>query len=256
VTAAPELRPYQVDVISRTEAEISAGHRRVLLVAHTGSGKTVIAAALIRTAVDAGKRVVFLVHRRELLQQTSVKLHAVGVDHGVVAAGFPTRPGEPVQVASIATLHARAVRTSTMGLPSAELVIVDEAHHATAQTWRRLLDAYPYATIIGLTATPCRSDGRGLGSLFETMVECPPIADLIAAGFLVPPKYYAPFRPDLSGVAVRHGDYHEGQLAERVDTPKLIGDIVMHWHRLAERRRTVVFATSVAHSVHLRDEFA
>jgi len=250
-----ELRPYQRDIIDRVYAEIAAGKRRLLLVAPTGSGKTVIAGAIIAGAVGRKKRVLFLAHRRELIQQTSAKLHAVGVDHGIIQAGFPTRPGEGVQVASISTLHARALRTNKMELPPADLVIVDEAHHCRARTYRRLIEAYPSAVILGMTATPCRGDGRGLGNTFETIVACPSVADLIADNYLVPTRVYAPSRPDLSGVRVERGDYAEKQLAERMDDQQLVGDIISHWHRLSDRRRTVVFATGVAHSVHLRDEF-
>jgi DNA repair protein RadD len=165
--SAVALRPYQVDVIARVEAEVAQGRRRILLVAPTGSGKTVIAAEIIAKAAGLGRRVLLLAHRRELIQQASCKLHATGIDHGIVQAGFPTRPGEPVQVASISTLHARAVRGTAMELPPVDLVIVDEAHHARAKTYRRLLDAYPDASIVGLTATPCRGDGRGLGNVFR-----------------------------------------------------------------------------------------
>jgi superfamily II DNA or RNA helicase len=251
----PQLRPYQVDVIERIETEVAAGRRRVLLVAPTGSGKTVIAGALIAAAASSGRRVLFLAHRRELIQQASKKLYGVGVDHGTIQAGFRPRPGERVQVASIATLHARAIRSNKIEMPPADLVVVDEAHHCRAWTYRRLLEAYPDAVILGMTATPCRSDGRGLGNIFECIVECPPVAELIAAGHLVPTKVYAPSRPDLTGVRVERGDYVEKQLAERMDDQKLVGDIVTHWLRLSERRRTVVFTTGVAHSVHIRDEF-
>jgi superfamily II DNA or RNA helicase len=106
-----------------------------------------------------------------------------------------------------------------------------------------------------MTATPCRRDGRGLGSAFSAIVEAPQVGWLVENGFLVGTKVYAPSTPDLKGVHVRHGDYIESELAARVDTPKLVGDIVTHWHRLAGRRKTVVFATSVAHSVHLAREF-
>jgi DNA repair protein RadD len=142
-----------------------------------------------------------------------------------------------------------------MDLPDAALVVVDEAHHAPAQTYRQLLRAYPEALILGMTATPCRGDGRGLGDIFEMMVETPPVAELIELGFLVGTRVYAPSRPDLTGVRVERGDYVERQLADRMDRPQLVGDVVTHWLRLAERRRTVVFASGVAHSVHLRDEF-
>jgi superfamily II DNA or RNA helicase len=232
-----------VDVILRVELEIATGRRRILLVAATGAGKTVIAGAIIAQDVAQGRRVLFLAHRRELIRQASTKLYDIGVDHGIVQAGFPTRPGAKVQVASIPTLHRRAVQSTAMDLPPADLVVVDEAHHVRARSYLQILDAYRGAVILGLTATPCRGDGRGLGNVFEVIVECPPV------------KVYAPTRPDLRGVQVARGDYVEKQLAQRMDTGHLIGDIVTHWLRLAEQRRTVVFATGVAHSVHLRDEF-
>ena len=140
-------------------------------------------------------------------------------------------------------------------LPHADIVFVDEAHHCRANTYRKILESYPDAKIIGLTATPCRRDGRGLGATFDTMIECPQISDLIADGYLVTTRVFAPTTPDLKGVRVRQGDYVESELADRMDWPKLVGDIVAHWHRLAERRQTVVFATSVAHSINLKDEF-
>jgi superfamily II DNA or RNA helicase len=240
LSGEPQLRPYQHDVIARIEAEVDGGRRRVLLVAPTGSGKTVVAAALVAKAVSRQQRILFLAHRRELIQQTSAKLHAVGVDHGIIQAGFPARPGEEVQIASISTLHARALRTNKMELPAADLVVVDEAHHCRARTYRRLIEAYPSAIILGMTATPCRGDGRGLGNVVESIVECPPVADLIAGGYLVPTRVYAPSRPDLSGIPVERGDYVEKPLAERMDDQRLVGDIISHWHRLADRRRTVV----------------
>src|SRR6516162_8899478 len=91
--------------------------------------------------------------------------------------------------------------------------------------------------------------------MFEIIVEGPPVAELIKAGYLVPTRVYAPYRPDLSGVRVERGDYVENQLAERMDKQQLVGDIATHWLRLAKRRPTVAFATSVGHSVHLRNQF-
>jgi superfamily II DNA or RNA helicase len=255
MNAAPELRPYQADVITRINAEIAAGRRRVLLVAPTGSGKTVIAAAVVADAVARGLRVLFLAHRRELINQASRKLHAAGIDHGIILPGFPMRLAEPVQVASIASLRARAFSSSSIDMPVADVVIVDEAHHARARTYRRILEAYPNAIVIGLTATPCRGDGRGLGNVFDVLVECPDVLELTREKFLVPARIYAPTTPDLKGLPTARGDYAEAALAERMDKAQLVGDVITHWHRLAERRSTIVYATSVAHSVHLRDEF-
>ncbi len=215
----------------------------------------VLSAAITAAATERGKRALFLAHRRELIQQSSQKLHAVGVDHGIIQAGFPTRPDAAVQVASIQTLHARAIRGRSVELPEADVVIVDEAHHIRAATYRRILDAYPDAAVVGMTATPCRGDGRGLGPAFDVLVEGPPVVDLVRDGYLVPTRVYAPSTPDLTGVEVRRGDYAENQLEEKVNTDVLVGDIIEHWFKLAERRPTVVFAVGVAHSVHLRDEF-
>jgi superfamily II DNA or RNA helicase len=248
-----DLRPYQVAVVERVSDEKAKGNRRILLVCPTGTGKTVIAGRIAKEVSDDGGGLLFLVHRRELVQQSSNKLRAIGVDHGIIQAGMPSRPQARVQIASIATLHARAVRREVMPLPPADLVIVDEAHHARSRTWETLLDAYPNAVIIGLTATPCRGDGRGLGNVFDVIVQCPPISELTASGYLVPARFYAPAIPDLKGVKTVRGDYAEGELAARMDG--LTGGIVEHWLKLAERRRTVVFATSVGHSVSLRDEF-
>jgi DNA repair protein RadD len=253
--SAPSLRPDQLDAIARIESATAAGRRRICLVSATGWGKTIVAAALIAKYVAFGGRVLFIAHRRELIEQTSSRLHNVGVDHGIIQSGYPARPGARVQVASVQTLHARAVRTRTIELPLASLVIIDEAHHVPARTYIRLVDAYPDAVILGLTATPCRSDGRGLGHVFQTLVPCPGVAELTQAGLLVPARIYAPTRPDLKGVRIERGDYAKPQLAERMNTIRLVGDIVENWHRLGRGRRTVVFTVNVAHLVHLRNEF-
>ena len=142
-----------------------------------------------------------------------------------------------------------------MDLPPADLLVVDEAHHCPAETYGKIINAYPGAILLGLTATPCRGDGRGLGGIFDTLIEAPQVAALIEQGFLVKTRCYAPVDPDLKGVRTIAGDYNEEQLAERMDRPKLIGDVVSHWHKFSERRKTVAFAVNVAHSVHLRDEF-
>src|SRR5665213_3563164 len=245
---APQLRPYQQEVVTKFDTAVAAGRRRILLAMPTGSGKTVVLGEIVATAQAEKRSVLFLAHRRELITQASAKLHAVSVDHGIIQAGFPTRPSEPVQVASVQTLYARAVRSRRIDLPTADLVIVDEAHHCAARTYDRIIKNYPDAVLLGVTATPCRGDGRGLGRIFEAIIEGPSVETLIREGYLVLTRVYAPSRPDLSGVKVERGDFVESQLAERVDTPKLVGDIVEHWLKLSGRRPTVVFATGVAHS--------
>jgi superfamily II DNA or RNA helicase len=252
-----ELRPYQQNVVAELERNRESGKRRIIVVAPTASGKTVIAAAIIKQAVSAYQRILFIAHRDELLTQARDKLARFGIAPGIIKAGRDkdARPQAMVQIAGIQTLHARAVRAKSMELPAAEYVFVDEAHHIRARTYQTIIEAYPNATLIGLTATPCRGDGRGLGNVFEAMVECPQIGQLIELGFLVRPKIFAPPSPDLRGVEVAStGDYILNQLSDRMNTDPLVGDIVEHWLKHAQRRRAVIFAVDVAHSVHITDE--
>lgn len=250
-----DLRPYQRDVIAEFDLKLMAGHRRILLCAPTGSGKTVIGCEIIRHELQNHGNALVLSHRREIVQQTSEKLFQFGIKHGIIQAGFSPRPLERVQVASIQTLHRRAIADTKIDLPSAKLLWIDECHHCPAQTYKNIIAAYPDATLLGTTATPCRGDGRGLGSIFEIIIECPQVPELIAQGYLVGTRVYAPVDPDLKGVRTVAGDYNESQLAERMDHPQLVGDIVLHWDKFSERRKTVCFATSVGHSIHIRDEF-
>jgi superfamily II DNA or RNA helicase len=221
-----DLRPYQIKVIEDFEREVAAGKKRIILTCPTGGGKTVIASAIIKSRIEQRRGALVISHRREIIQQTADKLRANGIAHGIIMAGVEPRPLEFVQVASIQTLWVRGVQRETMELPRAELLIIDECHHAPANTYAKIIDAYPDAILLGLTATPCRGDGRGLGGIFETIIETPQVADLIQQGHLVKTRVYAPVDPDLRGVHTVAGDYNEGELADRMDRPKLIGDVV------------------------------
>lgn len=161
----------------------------------------------------------------------------------------------PIQVASKDTLWARAVRADKFPLPPADIIIVDECHHSASRTWMELLEKYPNAVVIGLTATPARGDGRGLDEIYDGMVQAISCRQLIEQGFLVPYKVFAPYRPDLKGVKISTGDYQRKQLEQRMDRVELVGDIVDNWHKLAEGRQTIVFASGVEHSIHLAEAF-
>jgi DNA repair protein RadD len=255
---APTLYQHQTDVLARLDASLAAGRRRPLLAMATGSGKTVLIAHVINRAVARGERVIFLAHRHELITQASARLLAAGVrDHAILKAGFPMHLMAPVQVGSVQTIHVRAFRSRKIELGDFNLIVIDEAHHSRAATYQQIIDAYPNAIIIGLTATPCRGDGLGLGNIFDDLIEGASVEALIRDGHLVGTKVYAPYRPDLRGVRVdrKKADYDEGQLASAMDRQQLVGDLVTHWLKHAAGRRTVVFATGVKHSVHIRNEF-
>jgi len=242
-----DLRDYQALAVEKLKTATKA-----LYVLPTGGGKTVVATSVIERAVEHGERVLMLTHRREILRQTSLKLP---IDHGLIQAGLNIDLEYPVQVASVQTLWARCMRTDKSPLPAANLLIIDEAHHVGARTWRLILEAYPNARRIGLTATPCRSDGRGLGNYFDELILGPQIPELIAQKYLVPTVYYAPADPDLKGVETRQGDYVIKQLADRMNRDDLVGDIISNWHKHGQRRKSLVFCVDVGHSAHIRDEF-
>jgi superfamily II DNA or RNA helicase len=253
----PALRTYQTEIIEKFHTCVEAGAKRIIMVAPTGAGKTIIGNEIVKANAKLYRPVLVLAHRREIIGQTSRKLYTAGIPHGIIQAGFPARPMELVQVASIQTLWTRAMVRESMELPPADLLWIDEAHHCPAETYRKIIAAYPDVVLLGTTATPCRGDGRGLGGIFELIIETPQVAELIAHDppYLVKTRVYAPVDPDLRGVRTIASDYVEDQLAERMNTDVLVGDIVSHWHKYGERRCTVAFAVSVAHSVHIRDEF-
>lgn len=188
--AAKPLRPYQLDAIERVREAMRAGKRRVVLVIPTGGGKTRIGADIVRQAVARGSRVLWLAHRTELIDQTARTLIEYGLEVGVLAASsaLAVAASAPVQVCSIQTLLARQLR------PPAELIIWDEAHHASegAEEWASLLDAYKGVAMLGLTATPERGDGKGLAPLFEAIVVGVTVRALTEAGYLAPCEVVRP----------------------------------------------------------------
>lgn len=253
------LRPYQEEALWGVRRAIAGGSRRVVLVAPTGAGKTVMAAEMIRSAVERGTHVLFLAHRDELITQASGKLVGVKVDHGIIKAGADVRrPWCKVQVASIQTLAARHLRPGkTAPLPPAGLVIIDEAHRTMGDTYKSLVARYGQAAIVGLTATPCRLDGQGLGDIYQELVIAARVEDLVAEGSLVNPTVYAPAggAVQVAGVKKTAGDYNQGQLAEAMARESLVGDIVGHWLKLGRNERTVVFATGIEHALMIRAAF-
>lgn len=221
-------RDYQIDVVDRLRAKVRAGARRVILQGATGSGKTTCSSMLVKAAVDKGSRVLFLAHRRRLIHQKAARLGQFGVGYGLLMAG-EHRGGAPVQVASRDTLVSRAVRNEWIGFPPADLVVIDECHTSPEQ-YQTILRHYPRAVVVGLTATPTRGDGTGLGAYFDALVCTVPTSRLVAAGHLVPVDCYAPQRSKEGG------------------RRRVCGDVVYHWRKYAGGRPTVLFAPKVSAS--------
>jgi DNA repair protein RadD len=185
------MRPYQAAALDAARAAFRAGRRRVLLVGPTGLGKTVIFCAIVRGHVEREGRVLVIVHRVELLDQTIDRLRREGIASvGAIIGGRERTEGAAVQVASIGTLLAVAKRGEA--LPDASLVVFDEAHHFVAAQWGGVAAHYADSFVVGVTATPERGDGTPLGDLFEELIPIATTRELIALGFLVPPRVIAP----------------------------------------------------------------
>ncbi|MBN2582929.1 MAG: DEAD/DEAH box helicase [Planctomycetes bacterium] len=230
-----QLRDYQETAVAGV---VRALGNRPILVAPTGSGKTVMATALVERI---GGHVLWMAHRKELIEQAAARLQSHGLVVGVIKAGVRPTPLAPVQVASVASLLRR-------DFPPAELIVIDEAHHAAADSYRTILEGYASVPLVGLTATPFRLDGRGLGDLFGEIVVAAWPDELCSRGILHKPKVWASPPPDLRGVRVVAGDYNKSQLAQRVNTREQNADLVKMWLKHAAGRRTVAFAVDVEHS--------
>lgn len=237
----PPPHDFQYKILLQVVQAIAQGYTRILVQLPTGGGKTHLAKALLGGASQAQ----FIVHRKELLDQTGKAFTASGISHGFVAADRAYDDTASVLLCGIATL---AKRLGIVLPPN--LAVWDECHHSSSASWSTVMDSYPDDTIhIGLTATPERLDGQPLGKHFQIMILGPSTAELIRRGFLSPFDYYAPSLPDMTSVRT------EGQAEAIMDRPELIGDMVEHYLRLAAGQPGIVFAHSIDHSRHLVEAY-
>lgn len=224
-----------------------------------------IFAAIASMATDAGTGTLIIAHRRELVRQASAKLTATGVRHGILSSKGSTDPDALIQVGSVQSL----ARMASAGHPLASgyrLIVIDEAHHSVAGDYLRVIEASGMSSrrcrILGVTATPQRLDGRGLGrasgGFYDALIQGPTIAELVQGEFLVPARVFAPAGggPDLAGIRKVAGDYAQGALGNAMARPQLVGDAVEHYRRHADGRPTIAFCSGVAHAKIVASAFA
>lgn len=256
------LRPFQADLKQRIYGEWQRGMRNVLAVSPTGSGKTVLFADILREHQGAA---VAIAHRHELVCQISTALARDGVRHRIIGAQSATKqcvsthvaetgrnfidPRSPVVVAGVDTLVRMPVDA---WFGQVTLWVQDESHHPLkANKWGKAAEMFPNARGLGVTATPCRADGRGLGrhsdGIFDAMVIGPNMRELIRMGYLTEYRIYAPPSDlDLSAVTISAGgDYSPDPLRKAVHSSHIVGDVVDHYLKLAAGRLGVTFAVDV-----------
>ena len=248
----PTLRPYQLQAVDEIRRGYQQAHRSVLFVLPTGGGKTVLFSHITRETAARGNRVCVLVHRAELLRQASASLDALGVPHGLIAAGRSMNLAAPVQVASVQSL---ARRLHLIPQEFFQLLVIDEAHHSNAGTWAKVLKHCSSARVLGVTATPCRSDGRGLGEFYSHMVLGPTPAELTDAGFLAPARVLAPPGPSLLGLRKRMGDFDMSQAGQMLQAGQAMGDCLAHYRQHLNGQTAIAFCCSVAHAEAVADLF-
>jgi len=238
-----QLRPYQQQLVNEIRGQYQLGHRSVLAVLPTGAGKTVCFSHISQEAARKGNRVCILVHRAELLEQASNSLRRMGVRHGLIAANRSMDLSHAVQVASVQTL---ARRLHKLPRDFFQLLVVDECHHSNAGTWAKVISHFASAKLLGVTATPIRGDGRGLGEWYQSMVQGPSSKWLTDNGFLASARVLAPPGFDAVGLRKRMGDFDAKQAEQRVAT--IMGDCCSHYKKHLSGRTAIAFCCSVAHA--------
>ena len=239
-----ELREYQNKFLSDVRKEINAGQRKICGVAPCGAGKTIMTGWLIREFMQQNKRVVFFVHRKELIEQTSKTFDQLGIEHNIIAPGIKANYELPVQIVSVQTLARRL-----HSIPKPDLLVCDECHHILANTYREIVDCWNEALLLGVTATPQRMGGINLGDVFTSLIEAPSTKELIKRGHLTKFQYYAPEENiNLSKVRVKFGEYITGDLEREMGKSKIIGNIVEHYKKFANGKKAICYCINVRHS--------
>ena len=233
-----QLRTYQEDLIRNVRLSYANGNRSPCIVLGCGGGKTVLFAHMAQQSQAKGNTVWFLVHRRELLDQTVATFDRFKVER------------KTIHIAMVGT-----VSRNLQKLSKPDFIIFDECHFSAAKTWRNIIDAFPDARLAGLTATPSRLDGKPLGEIYDDMVEGESVGSLIDKGYLAPYKYYAPSVADLSSLKKTRGDFDTGKAEELLTTKAVFGDVIQHYRNYADGKQTICYCATITHSEQMAEEF-
>lgn len=254
------LRPRQKAFVERSVSALNA-RRNTLGVAPTGAGKTIMLSAVTGESIkDSDAKVCILAHRDELTAQNRAKFERVVPNVGTsVVDAYEKSWGGQVTFAMVPTL----ARSSNLdGMPRLDLLVIDEAHHAVAASYRRIIDrvrdANPEARVFGVTATPNRGDRKGLREVFDNVADQISLGELIASGHLVPPRTFVidvGVQDELKSVRKTSSDFDMSEVANIMDRAPVTEEVIRHWKEKAGDRQTVIFCSTVEHAAHVRDAF-
>lgn len=233
-----QLRDYQQDLIDKIRQSYIDGARAPCIVLGCGGGKTVLFAHMAEQSQEKGNTVWFLVHRKELLDQTVATFDRFGVER------------KTIHIAMVGTVSRNLDK-----LPEPDFIIFDECHFSAAKTWTRIIERFPDAKLAGLTATPCRLDGKPLGAIYDDMVIGESAGSLIDRGFLAPYRYYAPAVADLSSLKRKRGEFDQEEATEILTTKAVFGDVIQHYRNHADGMQTICYCASIKHSELMAEEF-
>ena len=248
-----KLRPYQADLKARIIHLMKKGVKKILLQAPTGAGKGVSIADLVAGASRKGKRCYLFAHRAEIIDQLVLNLAKFNVGCAVVAPGHKFEPDCPVQVISVPSWKGKKDK-----LPVPDLILFDEAHHASATTWKNIAKEYKDSYLLGFTATPERTDGQGLGDIADEIIIGPTVSELIEMGALC--EYRALSIPGINEKKLVKGakDFTKKSINEALEEIKTgcsWGDYVEHYRKYAEGKQAIVFAPNIEMSKEVAGNF-
>ena len=242
-TSFPKPRPFQIKAHESLREGFTGGHKNQIIMAPTGAGKTYIGLHICNEATRRGKKAVFLCDRTTLINQTSVVADRYGMRHGIIQADhWRTRPEELLQIASVQTIGKRKF------WPQMDVLVVDECH-TTFKAWTEFA-VETGATVIGLSATPFTI---GLGKIFTNLVNATTMHDLTESGVLVPMRIFSCSKPDMEGAETAGGEWTDKAAEER--ELKIVGNVVLDWHKFGDNRKTIVFGATIKHCEELCRKF-
>ena len=244
-----KIRDYQKELIDETR-DAFREHNSVVMQSPTGSGKTLTTAWIVQQVLQGGRRCIFCVHRMELVSQTSAAFDKLGIEHGFITSKEDYDETKFVHIAGIDTLRRRLKEV----IPP-DLLICDEGHRYMADSYKRVVDYWPNAKKLIITATPERLDGRGLKHIAQKLVVGKTPRWLIDNGFLSPYRVFAPSTPDLSSVKTTAGDYQIDQLATAMNTSSITGNALEHYKKHCDGMQAIVFAVNIDHSKSVVSQF-